>query len=92
MRSKRLWWRLFLSYLWVPIVVLLSIGLYGSHVVRQLYQDHLRPISKPAPGCAGKPIDELLGTRPGRRRSTRSARNWASRPIRGSPWCCPRAR
>ena len=37
MRKKRLWWRLFISYLWVPIVLLVAVGLYGSDVVRQLY-------------------------------------------------------
>ena len=41
MRKRRLWWRLFISYLWVPVVVLLSIGLYGSDVVGELYEDQL---------------------------------------------------
>ena len=35
MPRKRLWWRLFVSYLWVPLVVLLLVGLYGSDVVRR---------------------------------------------------------
>ena len=41
MRRQRLWRRLFLAYLWVPAVLLLSAGLYASHVVRELYLDHL---------------------------------------------------
>ena len=60
MGSKRLWWRLFVSYLWVPILVLVSIGLYGSDVVRQLYQDHLKADLEARARLAAKPIDELL--------------------------------
>ncbi len=42
MRRKRLWWQLFFAYLWIPIAAMLVIGVYGSHVVRQLYQDQRR--------------------------------------------------
>ena len=53
MRKRRLWWRLFISYLWVPVVVLLSVGWYGSDVVRDLYEEppQQRPGS-PRPICA----------------------------------------
>jgi two-component system phosphate regulon sensor histidine kinase PhoR len=60
MRKKRLWRRLFISYLWVPIVVLLLIVLYGSHVVRQFYLDHLKADLEARARLAGKPIDERL--------------------------------
>ncbi len=60
MRRKRLWWRLFLSYLWVPIVVLLLVGLYGSDVVRHLYKDHLTTDLEARARLCGKPIEELL--------------------------------
>jgi two-component system, OmpR family, phosphate regulon sensor histidine kinase PhoR len=62
MRSRRLWWRLFISYLWVPVVVLLSIGLYGLSVVSQLYEDQVRSDLRARVGLAAKPIDELLAT------------------------------
>jgi two-component system phosphate regulon sensor histidine kinase PhoR len=41
MHKRRLWWRLFVAYLWVPVVVLLTIGGCGSGIVRQLYVDQL---------------------------------------------------
>ena len=60
MRRKRLWWRLFISYLWVPVVVLLSIGWYGSEVVWRLYADHLNNDLEARAQLCSKPIDELL--------------------------------
>ena len=60
MRKRRLWWRLFISYLWVPVVVLLSIGWYGSDVVRELYENHLNSDLEARARLCGKPIDELL--------------------------------
>lgn len=62
MLTRRLWWRLFLAYLWVPIVVLLGIGLYGSHVVRQLYESHLYADLEARARLAGKPVSELLSS------------------------------
>ena len=60
MRKKRLWWRLFISYLWVPVVVLLSIGWYGSDVVWELYENHLNSELEARARLCSKPIDELL--------------------------------
>ena len=62
MRSKRLWPRLFLSYLWVPIVVLVVVGLYVSGVVRQLYEEQLRADLESRARLAARPIDDLLST------------------------------
>jgi two-component system, OmpR family, phosphate regulon sensor histidine kinase PhoR len=63
MRKNRLWWRLFLSYLWVPIVVLLVLGLYNSHVVRHLYEDHVYGDLEARARLASRPIEDLLGGR-----------------------------
>lgn len=60
MRKKRLWWRLFISYLWVPAVVLLSIGWYGSDVVWELYENHLNNDLEARARLCGKPIEESL--------------------------------
>ena len=60
MRKKRLWWRLFISYLWVPIVLLVVIGLYISDVVSQLYQDHLKADLEVRARLACEPVDDLL--------------------------------
>ena len=60
MRKRRLWWRLFISYLWVPVVVLLSIGWYGSDVVWELYENHLNSDLEARARLCGKPIEELL--------------------------------
>jgi two-component system phosphate regulon sensor histidine kinase PhoR len=60
MGKRRLWWRLFLAYLWVPVVLLLSIGWYGSNVVRELYANHLTSDLAARAQLCGKPIDELL--------------------------------
>ena len=60
MRKRRLWWRLFISYLWVPVVVLLSIGWYGSDVVWELYENHLNSDLEARARLCGKPIGELL--------------------------------
>ena len=68
MRKRRLWWRLFISYLWVPVVVLLSIGWYGSDVVWELYENHLDSDLEARARLCGKPIGELL-TRGQSRRS-----------------------
>ena len=67
MRKKRLWWRLFISYLWVPIVLLVVLGLYGSDVVQRLYTDQLKADLEARARLAGEPIDELLTkNQPGR--------------------------
>jgi two-component system phosphate regulon sensor histidine kinase PhoR len=60
MLRKRLWWRLFVSYLWVPIVVLLLIGLYGSDVVQQLFRDQAKVDLEARARLAGESIDALL--------------------------------
>jgi two-component system phosphate regulon sensor histidine kinase PhoR len=60
MLARRLWWRLFVSYLWVPIVVLLLVGVYGSDVVRQLYLDQLQVDLEARARLAGESIDSLL--------------------------------
>jgi two-component system, OmpR family, phosphate regulon sensor histidine kinase PhoR len=60
MRKRRLWWRLFISYLWVPAAVLLLIGWYGSDVVRQLYQDHLDSDLEARAWLCSQPVGELL--------------------------------
>ena len=33
MRKKRLWWQLFISYLWVPIVLLVVLGPWAASVL-----------------------------------------------------------
>jgi two-component system, OmpR family, phosphate regulon sensor histidine kinase PhoR len=60
MRKRRLWWRLFISYLWMPVVVLMSIGWYGSDVVWELYENHLNSDLEARAQLCGKPIGELL--------------------------------
>ncbi len=60
MVKRRLWWRLFLSFLWVPIFALLLTGLYGSHVIRQLYLDHMYGDLEARALLCGKSVDELL--------------------------------
>ena len=60
MRKRRLWWRLFISYLWVPIVLLVALGLYGSNVVEQLYTQHVRADLEDRAWLAAEPIDDLL--------------------------------
>lgn len=60
MRKKRLWWRLFISYLWVPVVVLLSIGWYGSDLVWKLYESHLNSDLEARARLCGKPIQDIL--------------------------------
>jgi two-component system, OmpR family, phosphate regulon sensor histidine kinase PhoR len=60
MRQRRLWWRLFISYLWVPVVVLLSIGWYGADVVWELYEKHLNSDLEARAWLCGKPVGDLL--------------------------------
>jgi two-component system phosphate regulon sensor histidine kinase PhoR len=60
MRKRRLWWRLFVSYLWVPIVLLVGLGLYGSNVVQRLYEEQLKSDLEARARLAAEPIDELL--------------------------------
>ena len=60
MRKRRLWWRLFISYLWVPIVLLVALGLYGSDVVERLYTQHMRADLEARAWLAAEPIDDLL--------------------------------
>ncbi len=60
MCNKRLFWRLFASYLWAPVLVLLLIGLYGSGVARHFYEDHLKADLEARARLAAKPIDALL--------------------------------
>jgi two-component system, OmpR family, phosphate regulon sensor histidine kinase PhoR len=58
MRKRRLWWRLFISYLWLPVLALFVIGLYGSHVIRQLYLEHMKGDLEARARLCGKPLDE----------------------------------
>ncbi len=60
MVRTRLWWRLFISYLWVPALMLLVVGFYGSGVVRRLYSDHLNDDLEARARLVGKQIEELL--------------------------------
>jgi two-component system phosphate regulon sensor histidine kinase PhoR len=60
MHTRRLWRRLFISYLWVPAVVLLSVGWYGSDVVGKLYRGHLNSDLEARARLVGKQIDERL--------------------------------
>lgn len=62
MHTKRLWRRLFLAYLWAPILALLSIGWYGSDVVRQLYLNHMKSDLEARARLCGKQIGELLAS------------------------------
>lgn len=41
MRGKRLARQLFLPYLWITIVVVVVVGLYGAHTLRRFYLEHL---------------------------------------------------
>lgn len=60
MFTRRLWWRLFISYLPVPILLLIVLGLYDSSVVKQLYTDHLKADLEARARLAAEPIDDLL--------------------------------
>ncbi len=60
MLTRSLWWRLFLAYLWVPVIVLLALGLYGSQVVRNLFEQHVYADLEARARLAGKPVEELL--------------------------------
>jgi two-component system, OmpR family, phosphate regulon sensor histidine kinase PhoR len=60
MRKRRLWWRLFISYLWVPVLALFVIGLYGSHVIRQLYLEQMESDLEARARLCGKSLDELF--------------------------------
>jgi two-component system, OmpR family, phosphate regulon sensor histidine kinase PhoR len=60
MRIRRLWLRLFLAYLWVPAAVVLSVGFYGSDLVKSLYEDHLYADLEARARLAARPIGDLL--------------------------------
>jgi two-component system phosphate regulon sensor histidine kinase PhoR len=60
MRKRRLWWRLFISYLWVPIVLLVGLSLYGSGVVQRLYEEQLKSDLEARARLAAEPIGDLL--------------------------------
>ncbi|MBN1591448.1 MAG: HAMP domain-containing protein [Pirellulales bacterium] len=60
MHKKRLWWRLFIVYLWVPVIVLLSVSWYGSDVVWRLYESQINSDLEARARLCSKPIDELL--------------------------------
>lgn len=60
MLKTRLWWRLFISYLWVPVVVVSSVGWYGSDVVWKLYANHLDGDLEARARLCVKPIQVLL--------------------------------
>jgi two-component system, OmpR family, phosphate regulon sensor histidine kinase PhoR len=60
MRKRRLWWRLFISYLWVPILLLVVVGVYSSNVVRRLYEDQMKADLEIRARLASEPIDDLL--------------------------------
>jgi len=60
MHKKRLWWQLFVAYLWVPVVILPAIGLYASSTVRQLYENHIKDDLEARARLIGNAIDEPL--------------------------------
>jgi two-component system, OmpR family, phosphate regulon sensor histidine kinase PhoR len=60
MRKRRLWWQLFVAFLSVPLVVLLTIGLYGSGGISRLYEDQLKADLESRARLAAEPIAELL--------------------------------
>jgi two-component system, OmpR family, phosphate regulon sensor histidine kinase PhoR len=60
MGKNRLWWRLFISYLWVPIVLLATLGWYGSRAMEGLYTDQLKADLEARARLAAEPIGELL--------------------------------
>ena len=60
MRKRRLWWRLFVAYLWVPVVVLLSVGWCGSGIVRQLYTEQLENDLEARARLCGGQIEQLV--------------------------------
>lgn len=60
MREKRLWRRLFIAYLWVPILLILAIGIFGSHLVRSLYEGHLAADLEARAILCGDQIVELI--------------------------------
>ncbi len=60
MRKRRLWWRLFVAYLWVPVLVLLAIGWCGSGIVRQLYTDQLEDDLEARARLCGRQFEDLL--------------------------------
>ncbi|MCE5269367.1 MAG: HAMP domain-containing protein [Planctomycetaceae bacterium] len=60
MLPRRLWQRLFLAYLWVPAVLLLSAGFYASNVVRSLYLDQLTADLEARAQICARPIGDLL--------------------------------
>jgi two-component system phosphate regulon sensor histidine kinase PhoR len=60
MRKLRLWSQLFISFLWIPLVAALFVGVYGSRLVEQLYQDHLEADLEARARLCSHPIGELL--------------------------------
>ena len=60
MRKRRLWWRLFISYLWVPIVLLVALGWYGSDVVKRLYTKQMEADLEARARLIAEPVDDLL--------------------------------
>ena len=60
MRRQRLWWQLFFAYLWIPIAAMVAIGAYGSHVVRQRYQEQRRADLQAQGQLFGRQVSELL--------------------------------
>ena len=41
MRKKRLFWRLFSSYMWITVAALVFIAWYGAHVLRDFHEDQV---------------------------------------------------
>ncbi|MEN6459430.1 MAG: ATP-binding protein [Thermoguttaceae bacterium] len=60
MRSQRLWRRLFLAYLWVPVILLLAVGLYGWNVVSDLYEERLNAELVDRARLCGEQIESLV--------------------------------
>ncbi len=60
MLRRRLWWRLFLSFLWVPVFALLLMGVYGAHVIRGLYLDQMYGDLESRARLCSMPLGDLL--------------------------------
>ncbi|MBN1393901.1 MAG: HAMP domain-containing protein [Pirellulales bacterium] len=60
MRKKPLWRKLFVAYLWAPVLLLSALGLFGSHLVTRLYEEHLVVDLEDRAKLCGQQIEALL--------------------------------
>ena len=60
MSKKRLVKSLFLSYLWITLVAVVVIGLYGAHMVRDFYLDRTAEDLEARARLSRDPVLELL--------------------------------